>query len=106
MIIVMRAFREAFFAVRLPGERAAARRALGLPENRALAVFVYLEFCRRPAEGESVAFVGRRHWMVLAFFLGKGLRIVLFHVNTFDPMMFVSISAMLIVVGLLLVLLS
>ncbi len=39
----------------------------------ALALFVYLEFCRRPAEKESVRFVGTRPWPVLAFFLVLGL---------------------------------
>src|SRR5579862_2615416 len=39
----------------------------------ALALFVYLEFCRRPAETESVRFLGLRPWPVLAFFLVFGL---------------------------------
>src|SRR5579863_5385720 len=39
----------------------------------ALALFVYLEFCRRPAEKESTGFVSRRPWPVLAFFLVLGL---------------------------------
>ena len=39
----------------------------------ALALFVYLEFCRRPADSESVAFIGPRPWPVLAFFLVLGL---------------------------------
>jgi 4-amino-4-deoxy-L-arabinose transferase-like glycosyltransferase len=39
----------------------------------ALALFVYLEYCRRPAEKESIGFVSRRPWPVLAFFLVLGL---------------------------------
>jgi 4-amino-4-deoxy-L-arabinose transferase-like glycosyltransferase len=39
----------------------------------ALALFVYLEFRRRPAEGESVGFLGARPWPALLFFLVCGL---------------------------------
>jgi 4-amino-4-deoxy-L-arabinose transferase-like glycosyltransferase len=39
----------------------------------ALALFIYLEFCRRPAEEESLGFLGSRPWPVLAFFLVLGL---------------------------------
>ena len=39
----------------------------------ALALFVYLEFVRRPAEAENVDFMGTRPWPVLAFFLVLGL---------------------------------
>ncbi len=39
----------------------------------AVALFVYLEFRRRPAETESVRFLGLRPWPVLGFFMVLGL---------------------------------
>lgn len=39
----------------------------------AMALFVYLEFCRRPADAECGFFLGRRPWALLALFVVLGM---------------------------------
>jgi predicted permease len=81
------------FAVSRRTQEVGVRMALGAGRGDVLQMFL--------RQGAIQLVIGVSIGLVLAFFLAKGLRIMLFHVNTFDPVMFVAISAMLIVVGLI-----
>ncbi|MFO0927522.1 MAG: hypothetical protein U0736_10850 [Gemmataceae bacterium] len=59
-----------------------------------MACFVYLEFCRRPADGEG-GFVGRRSWALVGFFFFLGLT------NLVKGLFFGDVMALLPVVGFL-----
>ncbi|HEY2825874.1 MAG TPA: FtsX-like permease family protein, partial [Gemmatimonadales bacterium] len=81
------------FAVSRRTQEVGVRMALGAAASDVLRMFL--------RQGALQLSIGVSIGLVLAFFLGKGLRIVLFHVDTGDPAMFALISAMLVVVGML-----